>query len=164
MPARPARNPVHPRHGGSRGMARALRAVLIGGIILVVVVIPFFAYRDEYTYNKRLREIVPGRVYRSGQQTAAGFRDTARDLKIRTVINLQEDVPDPDLDLHYWTLRTVKESDLCEELGVNFIQIGPDLLVRRRIPQERPRAIDEFLAVMDDERNYPVLFHCRAGL
>ena len=32
------------------------------------------------------------------------------------------------------------------------------------IPNERPRAIDEFLAVMDDERNYPVLFHCRAGL
>jgi protein tyrosine/serine phosphatase len=145
-------------------MSRALPAVLIAGIILVVVVFPFVAYRDEYTYQKRLRVIVPGRVYRSGQQTAAGFTDTVRELKIRTVINLQEDVPDPDLDLNYWTLQTVKESELCQQLHVNFIQISPDLLPRRYIPQERPRAIDEFLAVMDDERNYPVLFHCRAGL
>jgi protein tyrosine/serine phosphatase len=145
-------------------MSRALRAVLIGGIVLVVVVIPFVAYRQEYTYEKRLREVVPGRVYRMGQPTAAGLRDIVHALGIRTVVNLQEDVPDPDLYLHYWTLSTIKESDLCNELGVNFVEISPDLLPRRRIPQERPRAIDEFLAVMDDERNYPVLFHCRAGL
>ena len=145
-------------------MSRALRAVLIGGIIVVIVVIPFIAFRDEYTYSKRLREIVPGRVYRSGQMTAAGFRDTVRDLKIRTVINLQDDFPDPEIDVHYWTRRTIKESDLCRELGVNFVQINPDLVQRRSLPQDRPRAIDEFLAVMDDERNYPVLFHCRAGL
>jgi protein tyrosine/serine phosphatase len=145
-------------------MSRALRAVLIAGIVLVVVVLPFVAYRDEYTYQKRLRVVVPGRVYRGGQPTAAGLRDAVRELKLRTVINLQEDVPDPDLYLSYWTLETVKESELCEQLGVNFVQISPDLLVRRLIPQERPRAIDEFLAVMDDERNYPVLFHCRAGL
>jgi protein tyrosine/serine phosphatase len=145
-------------------MSRALRAVLIAGILLIVVVVPFLAYRDEYTYQKRLRVVVPDRVYRSGQMTAAGLRDAVRELKLRTVINLQDDVPDPDLDLHYWTLRTVKESELCEQLGVNFVSISPDLLVRRLIPQERPRAIDEFLAVMDDEANYPVLFHCRAGL
>jgi len=145
-------------------MSRALRAVLIAGIVLVVVVFPFVAYRDEYTYQKRLRVVVPGRVYRGGQPTAAGLRDAVRELKLRTVINLQEDVPDPDLYLSYWTLETVKESELCEQLGVNFVQISPDLLVRRLIPQERPRAIDEFLTVMDDERNYPVLFHCRAGL
>jgi protein tyrosine/serine phosphatase len=145
-------------------MSRALRAVLIAGLILILVVFPFFAYRDEYTYQKRLRVVVPGRVYRSGQMTALGFRDAVRELGIRTVINLQEDALDPELDLHYWTLNTVKESVLCEQLGVNFVAIGPDLLVRRRIPQERPEAIDKFLEVMDDERNYPVLFHCRAGL
>ncbi len=146
-------------------MSRALRLVLIGGIILVVVVIPFFAYRDEYTYNKRLRVVDPERrVYRSGQMTAAGFRDTVRELKIRTVVNLQDDFPDPEIDVKYWTLDTIKESDLCKELHVNFVQISPDLLQRRLIPKERPRAIDEFLAVMDDKSNYPVLFHCRAGL
>jgi hypothetical protein len=32
------------------------------------------------------------------------------------------------------------------------------------VPQQRPRAIDRFLALMDDRDNYPVLIHCRAGL
>jgi protein-tyrosine phosphatase len=32
------------------------------------------------------------------------------------------------------------------------------------VPQRHPEAIDEWLAVLDDERNYPVLIHCRAGL
>jgi protein-tyrosine phosphatase len=145
-------------------MSRWLRAVLIGGIVLVVVVIPFFAYRDEYTYQKRLRVIVPGRVYRGGQPTAAGLRDAVRELKLRTVVNVQDDFPDPDLDLYYWTFRTVKESELCKELGVKYVQISPDLVPRPCVPQERPRAIEEFLAVMDDESNYPILFHCRAGL
>ena len=89
--------------------------------------IPFFAYRDEYTYNKRLREIEPGRVYRSGQMTADGFRDAVRDLKIRTVVNLQDDFPDPDIDLHSGRWRTIKESELCQRLGVHYVLISPDL-------------------------------------
>src|SRR5205809_4905005 len=107
MPARPGRNPVPSRHGGSRGMSRALsrRVFLTAGVVFPVVVLPFFAYRDKYTYQKRLREVVPGRVYRSGQMTASGLRDAVHELKIRTVVNLQEDARDPDLDLHYWTLR-----------------------------------------------------------
>jgi hypothetical protein len=145
-------------------MSRAVQAVLIGGIILVVVVIPFVAFRYKYTYGKRLREVVPGRVYRSGQPTAPGFRHTIRSLKIRTVIDLQDDFPDPDIDAGYWTSETIKESELCKELNVKFVQISPDLVDRRSLARGRPRAIDEFLAVMDDERNYPVLFHCRAGL
>lgn len=146
-------------------MAHALRAVLIGGILVVIVVIPFFAYRDEYTYNKRLRVLDPqAGVYRSGQMTAPGIRDTVRNLGIRTIVNLQDDFPDPEIDAGYWTKSTIKESDLCKEIHVKFVQISPDLLQRRCIPQERPRAIDEFLALMDDKSNYPVLFHCRAGL
>ncbi len=145
-------------------MSRALRAVLIAGILFILVVIPFVVFRQEYTYGKRLREVVPGRVYRSGQMTADGFRDAVRSLHIRTVVNLQEDVPDPDVNAAYWTLKTIKESELCREMKVKFVQISPDLVSRRSLPEERPIAIDEFLAVMDDERNYPVLFHCRAGL
>lgn len=145
-------------------MSRAQRAILVSGIVLIVAVIPFLEYRDEYTYNKRLREIVPGRVYRSGQMTAAGIGEAVRDLHLRAILNVQDDYPDPDIYLHYWTFRTVKESELCRQLGVKFIQLSPDLLERRRIPQERPHAIDEFLSIMDDESNYPVLIHCRAGL
>jgi tyrosine-protein phosphatase SIW14 len=145
-------------------MSRALRAVLICGLFFIIVVMPYFAFRYKYTYQKRLRVVVPGRVYRMGQATAPGFRTTVHDLGIRAIVNLQDDFPDPDIDAGYWTLQTIKESELCRELGVKFVQISPDLISRRCIPQERPLAIEEFLAVMDDDSNYPVLFHCRAGL
>src|SRR5262249_50795539 len=45
-----------------------------------------------------------------------------------------------------------------------YIHLAPDLVYRNRIPAERPKAIDQFLAIMDDPANYPVLLHCRAGL
>lgn len=145
-------------------MARFIRGVLIAGLMLIVVVVPAVYYRSLYAHSKRLREVVPGQFYRSGQLTAAGFTDAVRDLGIRTIINVQDDVPDPDLWHTFWDRRTVKESDLCRTLGVRFVQISPGLLTRDRPPPERPAAIDQFLAVMDNPGNYPVLLHCRAGL
>src|SRR5687767_2421051 len=42
-------------------------------IAALVTVVPYGYYRWEYTFSKRLRQVVPGRVYRSGQLTADGF-------------------------------------------------------------------------------------------
>jgi hypothetical protein len=145
-------------------MANWVRWTLAGGVFLLVAVAPVVSYRYTYTYGKRLREVVPGRFYRSGQMTAEGFADAVARFHIRTILNVQDDVPDPDVDRDFWSGRTVKESALCDRLGVRFVQISPDLIPRRRIPGGRPEAIDKFLAVMDDEASYPVLLHCRAGL
>jgi protein tyrosine phosphatase (PTP) superfamily phosphohydrolase (DUF442 family) len=82
----------------------------------------------------------------------------------RTVVNLQEDYPDPDVALGYFTLGTVKESDLCRKLGVDFRFIPPDTLPRALVPPRHPLAIDRFLEIMDNPASYPVLIHCRAGL
>jgi protein tyrosine phosphatase len=49
-------------------------------------------------------------------------------------------------------------------LGVRYVFLGPDLVSRKRVPHDRPPAIDRFLALMDDAETYPVLLHCRAGL
>jgi hypothetical protein len=103
-------------------------------------------------------------MYRSGQMTATGFAEAVRRFHFRTIINLQDDYPDPDIALGYFTGRTVKESELCRRLGVRFVAVLPDLLPRRLIPGRRPEAIDRFLALMDDPATYPVLIHCRAGL
>ena len=40
----------------------------------------------------------------------------------------------------------------------------PELLSRRKVPAERPPAIDRFLEIMRDPKNHPVLIHCKAGL
>src|SRR6202035_2396734 len=60
--------------------------------------------------------------------------------------------------------RRIKESDLCRKLGVRYVLIEPDLVSKYQVPEKRPRAIEEFLRIMDDESNYPVLIHCKAGL
>jgi tyrosine-protein phosphatase SIW14 len=133
-------------------------------VAVIVIGSPILCFRMTYSHGKRLREIVPGLVYRSGQMTADGFTDAISRHHIRTVINLQDDNPDPDLHKSFFSSQTVKESDLCRRLGVNFLTISPDLVPRRFVPARRPRAIEEFLAVMDDEANYPVLIHCKAGL
>lgn len=134
------------------------------GMAAVLVAVPFVFYRYDYTLHKRLRPIVPGRIYRSGQMTAPGFADAAHTLHLRTIINLQDDYPDPDIAVGYFTNKTIKESELCRQLGVRYRFLPPDLISRRLINVHRPRAIDAFLDIMDDPNTYPVLIHCRAGL
>ena len=145
-------------------MTAAVRWVLITSLVVVVAVVPFVFFRCVYAHGKRLREVVPGRVYRCGQLTEEGFIDAHQRLNFRTVINFQDDYPDPDLEHSFWDRRTVKESDLWARLGVRYVFIGPDLVSPRDVPDQRPEAIDRLLAVLDDESTYPVLFHCKAGL
>jgi protein-tyrosine phosphatase len=145
-------------------MPRVSTLILSGIVALLVVVWPIIEYRNVYSYNKRLREVVPNRVYRAGEMTAEGIADAVARFKIRTVLNLQDDFPDPDIYQSFWDWHTTKESELCRRLGVHYVLIKPDLIPRRRVPLERPAAVDEFLDLMDREDSYPVLIHCKAGL
>jgi protein tyrosine phosphatase (PTP) superfamily phosphohydrolase (DUF442 family) len=141
-----------------------LRQWIVGFIFVAALTgWSFVWFRAVYTHGKRLREVEPGRFYRSGQLTVAGFTDAVKRFGIRTIINVQEDVPDPDV-WHSWLDRsTMKESDLCRKLGVQYIWLTPDLDSPAK-EHPRPKVIDEFLALMDDETVYPVLLHCKAGL
>jgi tyrosine-protein phosphatase SIW14 len=137
-----------------------------GGLLVSVmlIVIPWVYFRWDYTHAKRLRIVRPGVLYRSGELTADGFREAVDRHQIRTIINLQDEYPDPELFQSYFSTKRVKESDLCRSLGVEYIYIPPDLLSRRELATRGPKAIDRFLDVMDDKANWPVLIHCRAGL
>jgi protein tyrosine/serine phosphatase len=145
-------------------MAGACRWALIGAVVGIVGVAPVVCFRASYAHDKRLREVEPGRFYRSGQLTAEGFAEVKERLGIKTVLNVQDDYPDPDIARSFWDWRTVKEHELCERLNMRYVTIAPDLVARHEVPGRRPAAVDQFLALMDDESNYPVLIHCRAGL
>jgi tyrosine-protein phosphatase SIW14 len=129
-----------------------------------MVYAPYLYYRCTLEHTKRLRPIVEGQVYRSGCLTANGFRDAIHKLKIKTVITLWDEDPDPTLRGGRFDWSTIKESELCSSLGVRykfiFVELSPD----QQAGKTRLRAIDEFLDIMDDENSYPVLFHCKAGL
>lgn len=145
-------------------MNTVTRAFLIFLLFLVMAVVPIVTYRASYAHRKRLRVVTEGRVYRSGQMTANGFADAVKQYNIRTVINLQDEYPNPELPQSYFNRQTIREKELCEQLGVKYVHLSPDLLHPPQVPPSRPQVIDDFLKVMDDESNYPVLVHCRAGL
>jgi protein tyrosine/serine phosphatase len=144
-------------HARGTGMKYWLNVML--GVLLaaVIVVPPVLRYRNLYSHQKRLREVTAGRFYRAGQLTANGLEDAVRRLGIRTVINVQDEFPDPSMDTSFWNRAQVSEVELCRTLGVRYEHIAPSIVPPRD-------AIAQFLKVMDDPTAYPVLLHCRAGL
>lgn len=145
-------------------MAGVIRWSGAAALVVVIVVAPFVYFRFVYDTYKRLRIVEPGRVYRSGQMTAEGFTDAVQRYGLRTIINVQDEYPDPNIALSFWGKQTIKESALCRQLGVRYVHLMPRLLPRHLIPEQRPPAIDQLLSVLDDESNYPLLIHCHAGL
>jgi tyrosine-protein phosphatase SIW14 len=136
-----------------------------GAVAAITLAIPVAYYRNSYTHAKRLRVVTPGRFYRSGQLTADGFREAVRRFDLKTVINLQEEDKDPYMPVAWLGRPSVLESDLCRSLGVRYVSLdGGELVPPGAAPGSRPRAIDDFLRVLDDQSAYPVLIHCKAGL
>ena len=149
---------------------RILSWALGAAVLAVVVGVPIAHYRTAYEQHKRLRVVADGRVYRSGQMTADGFRDACRRYGIKTVINLQDDEThtanderDPLIPVSPLDKRTVHQSEVLGEVGVRLVQLDGSAL-NADGAGGRPKLVDQFLAVMDDEANYPVLLHCKAGL
>lgn len=141
-----------------------LRWVLGVVVVLIIVGGPFALYRAEYAHAKRLREVTPGRFYRSGQMTAAGFRETFEKYHIKTVINLQHENTDPLVPENWLGKPKVLESQICKDNGVNYILLTPDILPEPNSVDVQPPVVAEFLRILDDEKNYPILIHCKAGL
>ncbi len=139
-------------------------------VMTVVVGVPVAHQRSAYVQHKRLRVVTDGRVYRSGQMTADGFRQAIRRYGIKTVINLQDDDTstagderDPTLPRSPFDRTKALESEVVKATGAEYIQFDGNAL-NTDGTDGRAKLVDDFLAVMDDEANYPVLYHCKAGL
>jgi tyrosine-protein phosphatase SIW14 len=133
------------------------------GVFAVAVGPPVALYRAQYIHAKRFREVEPGKLYRSGQMTAAGFRETVEKYDIKTVVNLQHEQPDPLLPEHWMGKGKVHESELCRQLGVKYVLLTPDVLPPGNTVDKEPPVVEEWLGLLKDE-NYPILLHCKAGL
>jgi hypothetical protein len=146
--------------------------VLGAAVVAAVVGVPAAHFRTTYDQTKRLRVVTDGRVYRSGQMTADGFREAIRKYRIRTVLNLQSSaddktgandysdpvVPDSPFGGPRW-----KESEVVAGAGARYVQVDCNSLDRTG-PNGYPAVLDEVYRVFDDEANYPILVHCKAGL
>ena len=139
-------------------------------VLAVLVGVPIAHHRTGYVQHKRLRVVTDGRVYRSGQMTADGFRDAIRRYGIKTVINLQDDNSETDADERDPSLRHSPfdkskelESEVVVAAGARYLQFDGNS-VNAAGTRGRPKQVDDFLKVLDDEDSYPVLYHCAAGL
>ncbi|HET6572668.1 MAG TPA: tyrosine-protein phosphatase [Fimbriiglobus sp.] len=134
-------------------------------VAAVVTAVPLAYYRATYDHAKRLRVVAPGKLYRCGQLNAGGFAEAFDRFGIKTVVNLQEESRDPLLPEHWQGKPAVRESEVCKAHGVRYVVLdGGVLEYPGQDPGSRPKVIDDFLAVMDDPANHPVLIHCKAGL
>jgi protein tyrosine/serine phosphatase len=141
-----------------------LRYALGCGAVAVALVPPVALYRAQYVHAKRFREVEPGKLYRSGQMTAAGFRETIERYNIKTVVNLQHEEPDPLLAEHWLGKGKVRERELCEQLGVRYVLLKPDILPPGNTVEMEPPVVEEWLSLLKKAENYPILLHCKAGL
>ncbi len=126
---------------------------LVVALALVTIGLPVGYYRYLYNKEKRVRVVTEGKVYRCGQLTKAGFEEVIQRYGIRTLINLQDEDPDPNLG------HGLKESEFCRQMGVQYVYLPPQL-----VPEGEPVTIEKFLEVCDDKNAYPILLHCKAGL
>ena len=118
----------------------------------------FAYYRYRYAATKRLRVVEAGKLYRSGQLSARGLEQAIRQFGIRTVINLREEAPNPNL-------AGEREAALCQRLGVRYIYLYcEDLTQTDRENGLWPESARLFLDIVGDPDNWPVLVHCQAGL
>lgn len=146
-------------------MKRVTQWLLGIAVAAGIVLVPVMHYRATYAHGKRLREVEAGQFYRCGQLTSDGFRDAIKRYGIRTVINLQDEDPDPLMpETFYNDRKKTLESKVCDEAGAKYVMLSFDMPRRDQAPFEHAKAIDNFLALMDKPESRPALLHCKAGL
>ncbi|MCS7015599.1 MAG: tyrosine-protein phosphatase [Gemmatales bacterium] len=136
----------------------ATQGAVVLALLLFLIVGSTAYYRVSYAEAKRLRIVEPGKLYRSGQLSQRGLERTLRRFGIRTVINLQEEAPNPELGAE-------SEVALCRRLAVRYVFLPCDSLSREQYQAgDWPESARLFLALATDPASQPVLIHCRAGL
>lgn len=133
--------------------------VSLAAVVLALIVAAPLVYSSHQGFHLRnLRVVEDGVLYRSGQLTRGGFERVLHDYNIKTVVTLR-------------TTRTAAlppdtwEEAVCAARGVKHVRIVPRVWgadETGEIPAEQ--GVQEFLAVMDNKANHPVLVHCFAGI
>lgn len=137
---------------------RAARIVLSILVFITVMVVPARYAVARYTYMRNFRVVEDGVLYRSAQLGPDALGRVIHDYQIKTVISFR--YPEgggvaPDA----W------EEDFCDKLGIKYIRIQPDVWAASDGgPVPAQKAVDEFLKVMKEPKNHPVLVHCFRGV
>jgi protein tyrosine phosphatase (PTP) superfamily phosphohydrolase (DUF442 family) len=130
-----------------RPVKRALK-IAGGGILgLAAAALGLAGYMGQFGDN--LREVSPGKFYRSGQMSGDGLRDAARRLGLKSVLNLRGEAASKD-----WFRE---ESAAVQELGLASHHVRMSAV---RLP--RPGEVKALIDALE-RGPYPMIVHCNAG-
>jgi protein tyrosine/serine phosphatase len=126
------------------------------GLFLTVLIVGApvgYAYVRQ-NQLRNLKVVQDNVLYRSGQLTLSGLKQTIHDLGIKTVITLRPGDIGPDLD----------EETYCHSQEISYYRIAPQRWWANggAIPAEE--GVKTFIKIMDDPANFPVLIHCMRGV
>ena len=139
-----------PRRRVSRGLIAftLLCALLLGAG-------GWHAYDVHVRY--RLGVVTKGQVYRSGAMPPAHMAEVAKELGLRSVIDLRTYIPGQD-STNTTPLQNIEaEGAALAAVGVRHIH-----LPSAQVPD--PATVERFLQVMADPANRPALVHCYHGI
>ena len=132
---------------------RRRRWVLASSVILALVVIGAALAVWHYRFRTyHFVQVQPGVLYRDGLRTMAEFKTACRLADPRTVVMLVDDE-------EVGEERFRREMEYCRGKGINVVRIPVPLGTTVKTPRVR-----EFLDVMAEPKNHPVLVHCSEGV
>jgi protein tyrosine phosphatase (PTP) superfamily phosphohydrolase (DUF442 family) len=105
----------------------------------------------------RLGTVTEGKVYKSGTMPPAQMAKVARELGLRTVIDLRTYTPGQDS-----TNTTDLQVIQAEETALGSVGVRHIFLPTPQVPTAE--TVDRFLKVMNDPANLPTLIHCYHGI
>jgi hypothetical protein len=109
----------------------------------------------DYIFADQFAEVVPGKIYRGAWQQPWPMRRLVHRYKFKTVLALAHP---PDHPL------AVREKAMARELGYRWVHIP--IVDERALGDWHVISdhLEQAAAVLADERNYPVYFHCHHGI
>jgi len=133
--------------------------IFLGLLIATILVAgPYYFFQFRKAQFRNFHVVKEGVLYRSGQMTLDGFLRMVHDHSIKTVISLRfashpkNLAPDAD------------EERACQALGLNHVRIPYRSWWPEHGSVPADKGVTQFLKVMRDPANYPVLIHCFAGI
>jgi len=135
-----------------------IRSVIAFGLLIAIIVVPLWYARQRQKEFRNFRIVQDGVLYRSGQLTPAALEKVVAQYGIKTIVSLRypPNIGEPAPDA--W------EESWASDHRVQHLRIQPREWSAddESVPAEE--GVKQFLKIMDNPTNHPVLIHCYAGV
>jgi tyrosine-protein phosphatase SIW14 len=139
-------------------MPRTLQYTFGFFLCALLVAAPWTYAWHRNTQLRNFHIVQEGLLYRSAQLPLDGLKRIIHDYGIKTVVTLRDAHPGkegpPDR----------KEEEYCTKEDIQYVRISPRDWWAPDGSTPAEEGIHQFLELMKDARNYPVLIHCFAGV